>query len=278
MWSISNGIRLNKTRKINLNSTITFDASYSTSNVTKYSVTGYNVYKIDASSSALTTPSVPSYTFSATVEAKSNFPIYYLCIGSGGAGSSINGVSGRFGGGGGAFLEGSFNLLQDTSATITFTAGGTLLDSIIVYSSNGMQTTVTGGRGGGEGTTPNYGGSGCGGSMPNNGTTSGQLGVPPGKNGGIGRYAVSNYYGGGGGGAGSNGDNYNAGSGRQVSTGTGINLVTGTTVFCTGGDGTGYYNGSSGGTTYGCGGKTNTAGAKCYRGVIYIAIPKSAIP
>lgn len=278
MWTTTNGIRLNKFVKTNLASTITFDASYSTSFVTKYSVTGYNVYKIDASSSALTTPSVPSYSFTATVNATSNFPIYYLCIGSGGAGSSSNNFYGAFGGGGGAFIEGSFNLVKDSSATILFSAAGTLLDSNITYNSNGIQTIITAGRGGGEGTTPNYGGSGKGGSMPTSGTNSGQVGVPPGNNGGTGRYASSNYYGGGGGGAGGNGSNYNAGSGKTASTGTGINLVTGATVFCTGGDGTGYYTGSSGGTTYGCGGQFQTPGARCYRGVIYIAIPKSAIP
>jgi hypothetical protein len=277
MWSITGKIGLSRqTKKPNIFSTIVFDSLYSPTLVSKTAVTGYNVYKIDASSSALNTINVPSYSVGATINAKSNFTMYYLCIGGGGAGAGV-GFNKSFGGGGGAFIEGSISLVQDTSMVITFTTGGTDsngngYDSSIIYGS----TTVIGGRGGGAGATPNYGGSGCGGSQPTSGTRSGQAGFPPGTNGGIGRYQVGNYYGGGGGGAGGAGNNQNAGTGKAATAGTGINLLTGSTVFCAGGPGRGFTNGTGGGTTYGCG--SNGGDTNGYRGVIYFAIPTSAIP
>ncbi len=275
MWSITGKIGLSRqTKKPNIFSTIVFDSSYSPTLVSKTAVTGYNVYKIDASSSALNTINVSSYSVGATIDAKSNFTMYYLCIGGGGAGSNYFST----GGGGGAFIEGSISMVQDTSMVLTFTAGGTDSNGTGTNSSiNYESTTVTGGRGGDfEGATPNYGGSGRGGNQPTSGTTPGQAGVPPGTNGGIGRYQVGNYYGGGGGGAGTAGNNQNAGAGKAATAGTGINLLTSSTVFCAGGPGRGFTNGTGGGTTYGCGG--NGFGTKGCRGVIYFAIPTSAIP
>jgi hypothetical protein len=219
--------------------TATFSSGVTFSTIT--SVSGFNIYRITATSTTAET-----VTFSG-------LPLDYLVIAGGGGGGANVGGGGGAGGyrtsfstsGGGQPAEPRLHLNYSTAYPITIGAGGVGGTGVGGVGSNGSNSrfanliSIAGGGGGGNGGGLNGrdGGSGGGaGEAAQRGSgTPGQ-----GFNGGI-DYDLGNYYGsGGGGGAGAVGVNGSSGGGGTGGAGV-ASSITGASVTRAGGGGGGYY-------------------------------------
>jgi hypothetical protein len=180
--------------------------------------------------------------------------VEYLVVagGAGAGGASDNGGTPGGGGGAGGFRTSTLGLELSTNYTVTVGAGGSAGSRITsgVNGSNSVFSTITstgGGRGSGQASTPNSGGSGGGGCGTNGGDgNAGAFTPSEGNDGGDGD-------GGGGGGAtGVGSDGVGSGGNRSGGAGTASSITGSSVTYAGGGGGGGHTAGGTG--TPGAGG------------------------